>query len=166
MGFTTGLVSDLISANAPDWIPAAHLARFFEIRVKLAQLANTDISFNTPDPADPQNLFKNTGMNSKADLLLKLGVAEIVNHRAADYQKTIFTKLDAIQPGLHLKFVNSAISFYNAFFAGAKPEQFRRCDPNAMMFGTSGELESKSGQRFCLDAKQTPLPIDDQGRPY
>lgn len=166
MGFTTGLASDLVTAKAPDAVVAAHLARYFQIRVKLAQLANTDISFNTPDPAEPNNLFRNTGMNSKADLLFKLGVAEVVHHGAADYQQTMFTKLDAIQPGLHLKFVNSAIALYNAFFAGTTAGQFRRCDPNAKMFGNDGEFESKSGQRFCLDKQRTPLPLDEKGRPY
>lgn len=166
LGFTTGLADDLIQNGAPDWIPAAHLARFFQVRVKLAQLANTDISFDTPDPNEPNNLFRNTGMNSRADLLFKLGVAEITHRGAQAYQQTKFTKLDAIQPGLHLKFVNSALELYDDFLGDSTSEQFRRCDPTAMMFGDSGEFESKSGQRFCLDAVRTPLPVDENGEPY
>ncbi len=34
------------------------------------------------------------------------------------------------------------------------------------MFGDSGEFESKSGQRFCLDAVRTPLPVDEQNEQY
>jgi hypothetical protein len=166
MGFTTGLASDLIENGVPDEVTAAHLARYFQIRVKLAQLANTNISFNTPDANEPNNLFKNTGMNSKADLLFKLGVAEITHRGAANYQQTIFTRLDAIEPGLHVMFVSSAVAMYNAFFEGSTADQWRRCDPNAMMFGDSGEFESKSGQRFCLDAVRTPLPLDENDQPY
>ncbi|HSC87966.1 MAG TPA: hypothetical protein VLC09_11870 [Polyangiaceae bacterium] len=169
LGFTTAVVDDLLTAGAPDWIAAAHLARYFQIRTKLAQLANTDISFDTPDPNEPENLFKNTGMNSKADLLFKLSATEILHRGPNDWQRTRFAKLDAIAPGLHLMFVNAVLAQYNAFFAGTTGDQYRRCDLDARMFGPDpddGELEVKSGQRFCLDAARTPLPLDDQNRPY
>ncbi|HMJ11150.1 MAG TPA: hypothetical protein VK524_07060, partial [Polyangiaceae bacterium] len=58
-GFTTAVVDDLVTAKAASWISAAHLARFQQIRTKLAQLANTNLPFDAPDPNAPGDLFKN-----------------------------------------------------------------------------------------------------------
>ena len=60
-------------------------------------------------------------------------------------------------------FVNGSIALYNGFFAGSTPQQFRRCDPNAL-FGS--DPEPKSGFRFCVDAARTPLPVDDMSQVY
>ena len=163
LGFTTGVVDDLITAEAPPAVAAAHLVRFFQVRTKLSQLANTDIPFNEPDPVEPDNLFKNKGIQSKADLLFKLAPTGVLHTGQKDDQKTRFEQLDAIAPGLHLMFVNGSIALYNGFFAGSTPEQFRRCDPNTL-FGS--DPEPKSGFRFCVDAARTPLPVDDMGQVY
>jgi hypothetical protein len=164
MGFTTAVVDDLVTAKAPAAVSASHLARYFQVRTKLAQLANTNLPFNVPDPTDPTNLFKNKGLQSKADLANhKLGVGEVVDRGPEDYEKSRFRQLDAVTPGLHLMFINSSISLYNAMYANTTYEQWRRCDPNAM-FGTESEV--KSGFRFCLDPKRTPLPLNSKGQQH
>jgi hypothetical protein len=163
LGFTTAVVEDLLQAGGPPEIAAAHLARFFQVRIKLAQLANTDIPFNEPDPVEPDNLFKNRGLQSKADLLFKLAPTGVLHWGAADNQQTNFRHLDALLPGLHLMFVNGSIAMYNAFFAGHEPSEYRRCDPNAF-FGS--DPEPNSGFRFCVDMARTPLPVDGDGKPY
>jgi hypothetical protein len=164
MGFTTAVVDDLMTAKAPAAVSASHLARYFQVRTKLAQLANTNLPFNVPDPTDPTNLFKNKGLQSKADLANhKLGIGEVVDRGPDDWEKTRFRQLDSVTPGLHLMFINSSISLYNTMYANTTYEQWRRCDPNAM-FGTESEI--KSGFRFCLDAKRTPLPLNDKGQPH
>jgi hypothetical protein len=164
MGFTTAVVDDLITAKAPGPVSAMHLARYFQVRTKLAQLANTDLPFNQPDPAAPTDLFRNKGHQSRASLAIhKLGVGEVVDRGPEDWEKSRFRQLDAVTPGLHLMFINSSISLYNAMYANTTYEQWRRCDPNAM-FGTESEV--KSGFRFCLDPKRTPLPLNSKGQPH
>jgi hypothetical protein len=164
MGFTSGIVDDLVDAKAPGTISSMHLARFFQVRTKLAQLANTDLPFNAPDPSDPTNLFKNQGIQSKADLANhKLGVGEVVDRGPDEWEKTRFRLLDTVTPGLHLMFINSSLSLYNKLYADTSYAQWRRCDPNAF-FGD--EVETKSGFRFCLDAHRTPLPLNGQGQQH
>jgi hypothetical protein len=60
-------------------------------------------------------------------------------------------------------FINSSISLYNALYANTTYEQWRRCDANAL-FGSEPEI--KSGFRFCLDPKRTPLPLNAKGQPH
>ncbi|WP_394846550.1 hypothetical protein LZC95_03690 [Pendulispora brunnea] len=163
LGFTTGVVDDLETAKAPTWVSAAHLARFFQVRAKISQLANTNISFNTPDPQEPDNLFKNTGIQSRADFVYKLAPTGILHTGPDDWQRTRFRHMDVLQAGLHKMLVNTSIGVYNDYFANTTAEQWRRCDPNAH-FG--GEQETKSGFRFCLDKERTPLPTDKNGKPY
>jgi len=162
MGFTTAVVDDLMAAKAPALVSDAHLARYFQVRTKLAQLANTNLPFNQPDPAAPTDLFRNMGHRSRASLAIhKLGVGEVVDRGPDDWEKSRFRQLDAVAPGLHLMFINSSISLYNALYANTTYEQWRRCDPTAL-FGS--ELEIKSGFRFCLDQKRTPLPLNSKGQ--
>lgn len=164
MGFTTAVVDDLMTANAPPGVSATHLARYFQVRTKLAQLANTDLPLNQPDPREPNNLFKNLGHNSKASLVVhKLGVGEIVDRGPENWERTRFRLLDDVTPGLHLKFINSSLSLYNSLYANTRYEEWRRCDPNAT-FGS--EPEVKSGFRFCLDQQVPPLPLNNQGQPH
>lgn len=164
MGFTTAVVDDLVTAKAPAGVSATHLARYFQVRTKLAQLANTDLPLNQPDPREPANLFKNLGHNSKASLVVhKLGVGEIVDRGPENWERSRFRLLDDAVPGLHLKFINSSLSLYNALYANTRYEEWRRCDPNAL-FGS--ELEVKSGFRFCLDQQVPPLPLNNQGQPH
>ncbi|WP_394827733.1 hypothetical protein [Pendulispora albinea] len=163
LGFTTAVVDELETAKAPAWVSAAHLVRFFQVRAKIAQLANTDISFNTPDPAEPDNLFKNTGIESRADRVYKPAPTRVLHTGAADHPHTIFRHLDVLSPGLHLKFVNASIALYNTYFAATQRSQWRTCDPNAR-FGD--EPETRSGFRYCLDEVRTALPLDDKGRAY
>jgi len=164
MGFTVGVVDDLMAAKAPGPVSAMHLARFFQVRTKVAQLANTNLPFNVPDPSDPNNLFKNAGIQSKAALANhKLGVGAVVDTGPDDREKTRFRQLDTVTPGLHLMFINSSISLYNSMYANTTYEQWRRCDPNGR-FGN--EIESKAGFRFCLDPQRTPLPLNSQGQQH
>ncbi|ARN19008.1 hypothetical protein A4W93_03225 [Piscinibacter gummiphilus] len=164
LGFTTAVVDDLMAAKAPEAVSATHLARYFQVRTKLAQLANTDLPFNQPDPAAPTDLFRNKGHQSRASLAIhKLGVGEVVDRGPESWEKTRFRLLDSVTPGLHLMFVNSSISLYNTLYATTTYEQWRRCDPN-VLFGS--DPEPKSGFRFCLDAKRTPLPTTSQGKPH
>ncbi|HEY1398622.1 hypothetical protein, partial [Roseateles sp.] len=164
MGFTTAVVDDLMTAKAPSQVSASHLARYFQVRTKLAQLANTNLSFNKPDPAAPTDLFRNEGHRSRASLAIhKLGVGEVVDRGPESWEKSRFRLLDDVTPGLHLMFINSSMSLYNAMYATTTYEQWRRCDPNAL-FGSEPEI--KSGFRFCLDAKRTPLPLNSKGQPH
>lgn len=164
MGFITGLADDLITAKAPGPVTSMHLVRFFEVRTKLAQLANTNLPFDAPDPNDPNNLFRNGGLQSRADLANhKLGVGEVVDRGPDTWEKSRFRELETVTPGLHLKFINSSISLYNKMYADTTYAQWRRCDPNAR-FGD--EIESKSGFRFCLDPQRTPLPLNSKGQPH
>ncbi len=168
MVFTESVADDLIRANAPPKITAMHLARFFAIRTKLAQLANTDIPFNQPDPNDPTNLNKNLGVQSRADLVNhKLGVGEVVDRGPAVSERTRFRLLDSVAPGTHLLFINGSISLYNKLYAATTYGQYRRCDPNASFSGDPlHDPEPESGFRFCLDAKRTPLPLNSNGQPH
>jgi hypothetical protein len=160
-GFITGLADDLISAKAPQWITAAHLARYFQINAKLGQLANTDIPFDQPDPAAPTDLTRNKGLQSRADLLFKLSPATVMDFMVD--QPTRFRLLDELAPGMYLMFVNAALSAYGALFFDTAPSQYRICDPNNMQMGVA---EPFAGQRFCSDAARTALPVDAKGRPY
>jgi hypothetical protein len=159
-GFIQGLASDLISANAPGWVTAAHLARFFEVDTKLAQLANTNMPFSAPNPSDPQNLFSDGGIQSKADLLFKLSPA--VTMDAQTGQSGPFRLLDQIAPGTYKLFLNASIAAYGGLYFNTKPSEYRVCDPNNM---TMGGPEQYAGQRFCVDASRSPLPVAN-GKPY
>jgi hypothetical protein len=55
---------------------------------------------------------------------------------------------------------------YLDYFDQTTRDQYRLCDPEALMFGDSGEYEVHSGQRFCLDAERTPLLLNEDGAPY
>ncbi|HEY0707677.1 MAG TPA: hypothetical protein VGG33_12820, partial [Polyangia bacterium] len=121
LGFTRAVVDDLMRAKAPTWVSAAHNARFFQIRTKLSQLAYTDFPFDAPDPLEPNNLFKNRGIQSRADLLFKLSPTGVMDNGPAANEQTQFRNLDAIAPGLHLLLVNASIRLYNAFFADTDP---------------------------------------------
>lgn len=163
LGFTEALVDKLREAKAPPHIAAAHLLRFFEVRAKLSQLANTDLPFDAPDPNDPLNLHRNQGIQSKADLLNKLSPTGILPKRLNEPQANRYVDLDAILPGLHVIMLNASISLYDEFLFGENVSEFRRCDPNNT---TLGGPEQKSGFRFCVDAARTPLPLDDKGNQY
>ncbi len=160
-GFVTGLVDDLRTAKAPAWISAAHLARYFQINAKLGQLANTDIPFNQPDPVAPTDIWRNKGLQSRADLLFKLSPATIMDFMPD--QPTRFRLLDELAPGLHVMFVNAALSAYAVMFFDTSPSQYRICDATNVQMGSP---EPYAGQRFCADAARTPLPLDSKGRPY
>jgi hypothetical protein len=160
-GFIAGLADDLISAKAPGWITAAHMARYFEVNTKLAQLANTNIPFDQPNPSDPTNIYSNAGMQSKADLLFKLAPAVVMDPHAG--QSGRFRTLDQIAPGTYVQFLNASIAAYGALYFGTTPGQFRVCDPSNMQMGTAEEY---AGMRFCIDASRTPLPTDSNGKPY
>ncbi len=163
MGFTSGIVNDLIEAGAPGWVSAAHQARFQQIRVKLAQLANTDIPFDAPDVLEPDNLVKNQGHQSKAQLLFKLSPTTLLDWGPADNQKSPYRNLDLITPGLYLMLVNGTMALYNELYASTDPALYRRCDPNNTSLGAP---EQKSGFRFCVDSARTPFPLNDQGQEY
>ena len=160
-GFITGLSDELNNAKAPGWIGGAHLARYFEVNAKLAQKANTNIAFDSPNPMDPTNIWANAGLQSKADLLFKLSPATIMDSGAE--QPTRFRALDQIAPGAYLIFVNGSIALYNSLYASTTRAQYRICDPSNMQMGTA---EQFAGQRFCIDAGRTALPTDSKGRPY
>ncbi len=160
-GFITGLADDLMTAGAPASIAAAHLARYFQINAKLGQLANTKIPFNQPDLADPTNIWRNRGLQSKADLLFKLSPAVVMD--SSYDQRTRFRLLDELGPGTYLKFVNAALSAYAALYFDTSPSQYRICDPSNTQMGTP---EQFAGQRFCIDASRTDLPTDSKGHPY
>jgi hypothetical protein len=161
LGSITALADDLISANAPAPVTAAHLARYFANAGKLAQLANTDLPFDAPAASDPTNLYANAGMQSKADLLFKLSPAILLDSDAATPSR--FRLLDQIAPGLYLLFVNGMLSSYDTLFTGTARSQYRLCDPNNTQLGGP---EPSSGMRFCIDAARTPLPIGADGLPY
>jgi hypothetical protein len=160
-GFITGLVDELNGARAPGWISAAHLARYFLVNAKLAQKANTNLPFNAPDPNNPGNIWNNGGLQSKADLLFKLSPATILDQ--GFNQPNRFRALEQIAPGSYLTFVNGSIALYNSLYANTTRGQYRICDPNNTQMGIA---EQFAGQRFCIDAGRTPLPVDGQGRPY
>ena len=160
-GFITGLSDDLNTAKAPGWIASAHLARYFLINAKLAQKANTTLAFDAPNPSDPTNIWVNGGLQSKADLLFKLSPATILD--SGTDQPTRFRALDQIAPGAYLIFVNGSMALYNSLYSSTKRSQYRICDPNNMQMGTN---EQFAGQRFCIDAGRTPLPLDSKGKPY
>jgi hypothetical protein len=162
-GFTTAVVDDLVTAKAPAWIQAAHDLRFQEIVTKVAQLANTDLPFDAPDKNAPDELFKNQGIQSKADLLFKIAPTNLLDSGPADYERSRFHALDEIAPGLYVKVLNSAIGLYNQMYASTDPARYRRCDPNNL---TMGAPENHAGQRFCADQGRTPLQKNDQGQPH
>ncbi len=143
LGSITALADDLISANAPAPITAAHLARYFANAGKLAQLANTDLPFDAPAASDPTNLYANAGMQSKADLLFKLSPAILLDSDAATPSR--FRLLDQITPGLYLLFVNGMLSSYDTLFTGTARSQYRLCDPNNTQLGGP---EPSSGMRI------------------
>jgi len=161
LGDIESLADDLSSANAPGGISAAHLARFFLNTTKLSQLANTDIPFDSPSATDPTNLLADLGGQSKADLLFKLSPAVVLDSGAS--QPTRFRGLEEIAPGLYLSFVNGMLSSYDALFTSTMRSEYRICDPTNMQLGDS---ELYAGQRFCIDAARTPLPLDAQSLPY
>lgn len=163
MGFTNAVVDDLNKSKAPDWVSAAHLARYFQIRTKLAQLANTDISFDTPKPEDPTNLFANTGMQSKADLLFKLSPTAVMDNGPAGNEQTRYRALESIGAGTHLLFVNGNFALYNALYASTEPAKYRRCDPSNTSLGGP---EPKSGFRFCIDSALAPFETNADGKPH
>jgi len=160
-GFIEGIADDLNTAKAPAWIAGTHLARYFLVNAKLAQLANTNLPFDAPDPTDPTNIWKNDGLQSKADLLFKLSPATVMDSGAD--QPTRFRVLDQMAPGAYLIFVNGSIALYNSLYASTMRSQYRICDPSNMQMGTN---EQYAGQRFCIDQGKTPLPLDSKGRPY
>ena len=161
VGFIQSLADELSAANAPSSIVAAALMRFFLASSKLAQLANTDISFNTPNPANPQDLYSNSGMQSKADLLFKLSPSNVLDNGVK--QPTRFRLIEQIAPGTYLQFVNGCIASYDALFGNTARSEYRICDPSNMALGGA---EQYSGMRFCIDATRTPLPLDADGKPY
>jgi hypothetical protein len=163
LGFTEAVVDALRDAKLPPRVDAAHLLRFFQVRTKLSQLANTKLPFDAPDAMDPMNLTRNQGIQSKADLLNKLSPTGVLPKRLNEPAANRYVDLDAIMPGLHLLMLNGSIALYNGFFAGSDVSTFRRCDPNNMSLGGP---EQKSGFRFCVDASRTPLPVDDKAQPY
>jgi hypothetical protein len=163
LGFTEAVVDALRDGKLPARVSAAHLLRFFQVRTKLSQLANTDLPFDAPDPNDPSNLHRNGGIQSKADLLNKLSPTGVLPKRLNELNQNRYVDLDSILPGLHLLMLNGSISLYNSFFAGSDVSTFRKCDPNNTSLGGP---EQKSGFRFCVDAQRTPLPLDDQGQQY
>lgn len=163
MGFTEAVVDALRDAKAPARVSAAHLMRYFEIRTRLAQIANTTIPFDAPDANDPTNLTRNQGIQSKADLLFKLSPTEILPKKLDEMDANRYRDLESILPGLHVIMLNGNIALYNAFYAGADVATFRRCDPNNTSLGGP---EQKSGFRFCVDAARTPLPLDAKGKQY
>ena len=160
-GFITGLVDELNGAGAPGWIAGAHLARYFLVNAKLAQKANTSLPFDAPNPAAPTDIWTNGGLQSKADLLFKLSPAVILDQ--GFNQPNRFRALDQIAPGSYLIFVNGSIALYNSLYTSTTRSQYRICDPNNTQMGIA---EQFAGQRFCIDAGRTPLPIDGQGHPY
>ncbi len=160
-GFTTGVVDELNQAKQPTWIAGAHSARYFQILIKLAQLANTNLPFDAPDPQEPENLFKNQGMQSKADLLNKLSPTAMVDTGPTDRNR--FHQLDEIAPGVYLLLLNAHINLYNSLYSATDPKAYRRCDPSNMSLGVP---EQKSGQRFCADPTRTPFPLNEQGQEY
>ena len=161
LGFISALADDLVSADATAEISAAHLLRFFANTSKLSQLANTDIPFDQPNASDPSNLFANSGGQSKADLLFKLSPAIVLDGGAN--QPTRFRLLEQTAPGLYLALVNGMVSNYDELFTSTTRDQYRICDPDNMQLGNP---ESYAGQRFCIDAARTPLPLDAQSQPY
>lgn len=163
MGFTEAVVDALREAKAPARVGAAHLMRYFEIRTRLAQLANTTIRFDAPDPKDPTNLTRNQGIQSKADLLFKLSPTEILPKKLDEMDANRYRDLEAVRPGLHVIMLNGSIALYTKFYAGADVATFRRCDANNTSLGSP---EPKSGFRFCVDAARTALPVDDKGHQY
>ncbi len=166
MVFTESVSDELIGANAPPQITAMHLARFFAIRTKLAQLANTNIPLNQPDPTDPTNLYKNLGMQSKADLVdHKLGVGEVVDRGPDISEQTRFRLLDSVAPGTHVMFINGSISLYNKLYSTTTYGQWRRCD-GSFSGDPVNDPEAESGFRFCLDVKRTPLPLNSNGQQH
>ena len=160
-GFIEGVADDVVNEKAPNWIAAMHLARYFQIITKLAQLANTTLPFDVPSTSEPNNLFANKGIQSKADLLFKLAPANLMDH--ATNQPIRYRLLDQIGPGVHVLFVNGVISQYTTFFGMTKRSDYRLCDPSNTSMGTP---EPFAGQRFCLDKAKTPLPKDAQGQRY
>lgn len=163
LGFTEAVVDALRDGKLPARVTAAHLLRFFQVRTKLSQLANTNLPFDAPDPADPTNLHRNQGIQSKADLLNKLSPTGILPKRLSEPNANRYVDLDSILPGLHVMMLNGSIALYNGFFAGSDISTFRRCDPNNT---TLGGPEQKSGFRFCVDATRTPLPSDAKDPQY
>lgn len=160
-GFTNGVVDELNNAKQPSWIAGAHEARYFQILIKLAQLANTNLPFDAPDPQEPQNLFKNKGMQSKADLINKLSPTAMVDTAPTDHNR--FHQLDDIAPGVYMLLFNAHIQLYNSLYSDTDPAKYRRCDPSNMSLGVP---EQKSGQRFCADQTRTPFPLNDKGQEY
>jgi hypothetical protein len=160
-GFIAGLADDLITANAPAWITAAHMARYFAVNTKLAQLANTNIPFDAPDPSNPTNIYDNRGLQSAADLLFKLSPAVMMDPRTGTAGR--FRTLDQIAPGTYLQFLDGSIAVYGALYFGTTPGQYRVCDPNNTQMGGP---EQYAGMRFCIDGSRTPLPTDSHGKPY
>jgi len=161
LGDIESLADELSSASAPGGIAAAHLARFFLNTVKLSQLGNTDIPFDGPSASDPMNLFLNSGEQSKADLLFKLSPAVILDSGATERSR--FRDLEQIAPGLYLLFVNGMLSSYDAMFTSTTRSEYRICDPTNTQLG---QPEPYAGQRFCIDAARTPLPLDASSLPY
>jgi hypothetical protein len=161
--FIEGLAIYLREANADPKLIAMHLLRNIQTRVKQAQVANTKIPFNQPDPRAPNELFLNTGLQSKADLLFKISPTGLLPKKLTEPEANFFATFDALMPGLHRMILNGNISLYNDFFDGANPAAFRRCDPNNL---TLGPPEHQSGHRFCVDAGRKPLPMDAPGRQY
>lgn len=168
MTFTQGIVDQLNLVNAPASVSGAHLARYFMVKTKLAQLANTNLPFDAPDPADPTNLFRNGGIQSRADLFNhKLGFGEAVDRGPAASERTKFRQLDSVQAGLHMKFLNSAIGMYNKLYATTTFAQYRHCDPNASFSGDPvHDPEALSSFRFCADPAAIPLPLNSAGQPH
>ncbi len=52
---------------------------------------------------------------------------------------------------------------YDSMFTSTTRSQYRICDPSNVTMGTA---EQFAGQRFCIDAARTALPLDSQGRQY
>lgn len=129
----SGVVDELNNAKQPSWIAGGHEARYFQILIKLAQLANTNLAFDAPDPQEPQNLFKNKGMQSKADLLNKLSPTAMVDTGPTDHNR--FHQLDDIAPGVYLLLLNAHIQLYNSLYSDTDPSKYRRCDPTNMSLG-------------------------------
>lgn len=140
----------------------AHHVRNVQSHVKLAQYVNNAFALNAPDPAAPNDIWKNRGMLSRATALKYVAPSHdyLLDFGRNPGDRSPYRDLDGLSPGLYGKVVNGALAQFNTLYASTPAANWRRCDPDNVTFGVR---ESYASFRFCLDRTRSALPRDAAG---
>ena len=140
----------------------AHHVRNIESHVKLAQYVNNAFPLNVPDPAAPNDIWRNKGMLSRATALKYVAPSHdyLLDFGQNPADRSSYRDLDTLGAGLYLKVVNGALAQFNTLYGGINASAWRRCDPSLVSFGIR---ESYAPFRFCLDPVRSAVPRDAAG---